>query len=142
MRKKFSTASTETVTLSRGDESLTFTITAVPPGYSTSLEALIPFTTFVKGQSVELDHGRMEERKELRAFAILAKALEADGCLETQPPTSSASPEQWIAYAQAVREEMKAALLTEGEISHLVRTASRVSQGKNIIEEAERHLGN
>lgn len=137
MRKGFSTPITETVTLTRGDETLVFVLAAVPPGFSTSLEGLIPSAVYIRDKRTDLVGAELSERNELRAYALLAKSLEADGCIDARMPSDSRVPEQWLAFAGAVRQELIAANLTEGEVRALLAAALRVSQSKSILKEAE-----
>lgn len=96
------------------DETLVLQLVALPASYAGYLGTVFPPPTeWVNGKEVEKDRGDYDD---LQAYLLLARGLE-EPALEAK---RDAYP-TWAAYAKAVREEIIAANLTEGEVARLVR---------------------
>lgn len=124
--RAFSAAATHTVTLHRGAETVTLTLTALPMGYSAWLERVYPQPTeLINGVRVSLDAVARDWRYDQNLLCI-AKALGSQ--VDATAPTSSRADE-WAAYAQRLRAEFSAAGLNDGDYVALANGLAACHRG-------------
>lgn len=129
----FSSPKTQTVTLTRPDgESASFTMHALPVGYNTWLKTQYPHYASYKNGEPHATKAQEAEYNDLLGFLLIAKAMEP-GVLESQPPKGE-SVKAWQTYAEAVRDEFKAANLTDAECFTLARTVIEMNFSLDAVK--------
>lgn len=123
------------VVLARGDQSLTFEVSPLPAGYRADLHAAFPAPRkFVNGKDAGPDDGRGVQWADLMGYAILAKALEPSGVLSS--PCVNLSMDRAVIEKQArtIRDEFRAANLTDGEITALVKAIDSLNSDVTVAD--------
>jgi len=129
MRQKFSTARTATVTISHGDESLEFTLTAPAAGRWSYLRSIFtPPMVWVTDKN-----GKRQTEKDdpdydnLWGYLWLAAAMEPSGDLEIHFPPK-ATRKSLMGYALAVREEFAEAHISDADVLVLLTAMAEMSK--------------
>ncbi len=108
-----------TVNLSRGDDALVITLTAIPLGYRELIETAFPAPVVFVDMKPTTPEGPAADQHTVRvSYIILARAIGPD-VMDTREPGPGSTPAQWAAYADAVKAEFSAAGFTLGEILYL-----------------------
>ena len=111
----FSAQHTVDVTLSRGDDRITFTLYALPPGFRTWLRgAFPPPKLYERGKAPVADDDKHAEWGDRYLILLLGKALEPGNVLTT--PVIGKNVAEWLETAKALLEEFRVANLTDGDL--------------------------
>ena len=113
--KGFSTPKTCQLEIKRGEESVTFDLQALPPGWAAWLRGQFPKPVIYKSGKPEPDPVRGACYDDWLVYIQIAKALESSGVLTAQAPNkpSAAAFEE---YAKALEAEFRAANFTDSEL--------------------------
>ena len=79
------------------------------------------------------------EYEDLIAYIVIVEALVDRSQVDTPPPDGRLTRAAWQRYAEALREEFRAAHLTDGDLGLLYLAAARLSHRSSRVEEV---LGN
>lgn len=117
-------------------------VEALPAGFFAWLRAAYPPPgAFANGKPAVPDEGALADYNDRFNLIVLAKALEADGCLETPWPAKDAGRPAWHAFGGAIREEFQVACYSEGDVQQLALAALDLVRARDITG-AEAARGN
>lgn len=137
MRKKFKAVPQQAVTIGFGDDALEFTLTALPVGYRTYLEGLLPEpVTYVDMKPVPK---KDPEYFMLLIYLVLAKGM-GDAEFDATAPTTN-KRDDWERYARAIGAEFNEANFTTGDINRLYAVLGELDDRANSSE-TRRAAGN
>lgn len=130
MKAAFKARPSADVVLAHGEESITLTIRPPPLGYGTFVRAAYPAPTVsYNGKPPVLDTAKEGGYESDIAIIVLAAAM--GDAIEVKAPATGATPAMWSAYAKAIREEMEAANLIDGDLMTLMRGLGALQQGQS-----------
>jgi hypothetical protein len=139
MKMKFSAIPERVVTIYRNEESIEFSLRALPVGYSTYLESVYPKPViYVDGAPISKDDD--PEYWDLYQYLLLGRSLEHTDMMENQPPKGN-EPAAWQQYAYALREEFREAQFTSGEVGALVSALGELNEAQTAPAQ-KRTVGN
>jgi len=125
-----------TVTLTRGDETIDFVLSPLPAGYFAALRSAFPKPIqYVNQKPAGEDSAKLAEYFDLFGFLQLAKHLEPSGVLDTKCPVLTSPRPVVEKAARAIREEFRAAKLTDGEINRLVSAGVELNASADVMED-------
>jgi hypothetical protein len=131
MKAKFTALPTREVTLTHGEQSITLSLRPLPIAYGEALETLMPKPVlFVNGKPQD-DPKKLPAWETRRLMLQLAKALGEQ--LETRAPDANAPAPAWEAYADAIKIELEAANLVEGDIIVLTTEIGQLHRGLGTL---------
>lgn len=142
MRIKFSQPNTKAVTFSRGGESITLTVHALPLGYRDHAQNVLAYKakSFTNSQPDPETEEQAAERTARYSYLLIAKGLEPENLWETNTPPANVPLSAWGTYADAIRGELADAGFTEGEVLHLLEVVTELETSS--ISSAETAAGN
>lgn len=124
-----------TVVLTRGDSSLSFEVSPLPAGFRADLHAAFPPPRrYVNGKDAGADDSRGIQWADLLGYAILAKALEPSGALSAPCVNLSMDRSVIEKQARAIRDEFRAANLTDGEVGELVKAVDGLNSDVTVAD--------
>jgi hypothetical protein len=131
MKTKFSALPSRDVTLTHGAQSITLTLRPLPIAYGDMIESFMPKPDlFVNGKRQD-DPKKLPVWETRRLMLQLAKALGDQ--LETRAPDANAPAPSWEAYADAIKVELEAANLVEGDIIALTTEIGLLHRGLGTL---------
>ena len=133
MRQKLSRPPTRSVTISRPEGEVSYTLSALPLGYSQYLESVYPAPTMVLNGEPVPDNAKMGLWRLDVNCLCLAKALGDE--MESTAPTTGGR-DAWATHARSVRDEFDAAGLTDGELGDLATALGGVIRGTAALGKA------
>ena len=99
-----------------------------PIGFPEMLARVFPQPVlYVTGKPAGADPVKAEEHNAARLLILLATCMGPE--VTAKAPGKDAQAAEWSAYAAAVRAEMEAANLVEGDVSLLMAEAYKLNQG-------------
>lgn len=130
--KGFSGYASTVVTLSRGDESHSFTMRALPWGYADLISEVMPAPKApINGLVPPALQSKWSTR---RIMVLLAKSL--GDAIEAQAPDKGAGAAKWEAYGDAIEAEFIAANLVEGDLQVMLDAMQKLNKGGGELPKA------
>lgn len=132
MKVSFPSLPTRTVTLTRDGAdgqpiALSFTLVPWPIGYADYVARVYPPpAVYVDLRPVEKPEARKEYDGDV-SLLLLARSMGDQ--LDARAPGEGAGREAWAAHVAAIRAELAAANMVEGDILKLITEAGRVNRG-------------
>jgi hypothetical protein len=118
------------VALTHGDETVTFRVHPRPLGYHDLITAAMPEPTPALNQKAA-PPALLAQWSARVSFLMIAKALGDQ--LEAVAPPAGSPPAAWAAYADAVRAELEAANLVEGDLMAIMGAMAQVDRGVGTL---------
>ena len=123
----FSQPTGETIAFKRGAEVIEITFYPMPMGYRTWLQRAFPIPVkYVNGKPSDPDPGAVNEWNDLATLLMIARAAEP-GTFDTELPKPGVSSDFYRARAEKIREEMRAAHFTDGDVRAMWLVVNRLS---------------
>ena len=125
--KGFSKPIGETLSFTRGAETLEITFYPLPMGYRVWLQSAFPLPVkFVNGKAADADPGAVNEWNDLATLLMIARAA-APGTFDTELPPAGSDASFYRARAERIRQEIREANLTDGDVRAMWAVVNRLS---------------
>jgi len=132
----------ETVTFTRGEQSLSITFYPLPMGFHNWLTKAFPVPRrYLNGEAVPASPGVVNEWNDLATLILIAKSAE-DGTFETAVPTGTAAEGVYRARAIALRDEVRGAHFGDGDIRAMWAVVKRLTNESSVGARMDAAAGN
>lgn len=132
----------ETLVFVRDSETLEITFYPLPMGYRTWLQAAFPLPVkFVNGKAADADPGAVNEWNDLATLLMIVRAA-APGTFETELPPAGSDASFYRARAERIREEIRNAHLTDGDVRAMWAVVNRLSTATQVDSRLRAAEGN
>ena len=132
----------ETVSFTRGAETIEITFYPLPMGYRVWLQAAYPIPVkFVNGKAADSDPGAVNEWNDLATLLMIARSAAA-GTFETELPPAGSDPTFYKVRAERIRQEIRDAHLTDGDVRAMWAVVNRLSTASTVESRLRTAEGN
>lgn len=132
----------ETLSFNRGAETIEITFYPLPMGYRTWLQAAFPIPVkFVNGKPSDSEPGAVNEWNDLATLLMIARAAEP-GLFEAELPPAGSAAAVYRARAERIREEIRAAHFTDGDVRSMWTAVNRMSTASTVGDRLRAAEGN
>ena len=132
----------ETVTFTRGEQSLAITFYPLPMGFQSWLQRAFPIPVkYVKGDPVSAAPGAVAEYNDLLTVLFIAKSAEP-GTFGTEYPPRGSAADFYRRRAEAFLAEMQSAHFTDGDLASMWTVVRRLSRDVHPDTKLDAAAGN